>query len=176
MAILLQEYTYKCCCLFSINNKRVTFYQKTRHGAAITVWYFTFVKKKDPKHIWKMNPREHIIKPQYLFFHFSVFYMRNCLINIRHERGKALEVFTTSRTYPWLFMTQILHISQPSRGCGRNTFEVMTNVHPPNRFEHRTKIIVWLSLSPRKRRNDTNNLTTGYCLKEINHDSYFPRF
>jgi hypothetical protein len=33
-------------------------------------------------------------------------------------------------------MTHILHNSQPSRGCDRNTFEVMTIVHPPNRFEH----------------------------------------
>jgi hypothetical protein len=40
-------------------------YQKTRHGAAITVLYFTFVKKTDPNYIWKMNPREHILEPLY---------------------------------------------------------------------------------------------------------------
>jgi hypothetical protein len=41
------------------------FYTKTRHGAAITVWYFTFVKKTDPTYIWKMNPREHIVGPPF---------------------------------------------------------------------------------------------------------------
>jgi hypothetical protein len=44
------------------------FYTKALHGAAITVWYFTFVKKTDPKYIWKMNPRGHILEPLYLFF------------------------------------------------------------------------------------------------------------
>ena len=47
---------------------------------------------------------------------------------------------TTSGTYSWPFVTHILHISQPSRGCDRNTFEVMTNIHPPNGFEHKKRI------------------------------------
>jgi hypothetical protein len=57
---------------------------------------------------------------------------------ISHERGKDREVFTTSRTYPWSFMTQIFHNGQPSRGGDRKTFEVMTStsllkwVIPPN--------------------------------------------
>jgi hypothetical protein len=41
-----------------------------------TVWYFTFVKKTDPTYIWKMNSREHIREPLYLFFHFSISYKR----------------------------------------------------------------------------------------------------
>jgi hypothetical protein len=44
---------------------------------------------------------------------------------IRHERGKNREVFTTSRTYLWSFVTQIFHNSQPSHGGDRKTFEVM---------------------------------------------------
>jgi hypothetical protein len=31
---------------------------------------------------------------------------------ISHERGKAREVFTTSGTYPWSFVTHILHNGQ----------------------------------------------------------------
>ena len=46
---------------------------------------------------------------------------------ISHERGKDREVFTTSGTYPWSFVTQIFHNSQPSRGGDRKTFEVMTS-------------------------------------------------
>jgi len=36
-------------------------------------------------------------------------------------------VFTTSETYPWSFVTQILYNGQPSHGRDRNTFEVMTS-------------------------------------------------
>jgi hypothetical protein len=32
---------------------------------------------------------------------------------ISNERGKDREVFTTSGTYPWSFVTQIFHNSQP---------------------------------------------------------------
>ena len=42
---------------------------------------------------------------------------------ISHERGKDREVFTTSGTYPWSFVTQIFHNSQPSRGGDRKTFK-----------------------------------------------------
>ena len=35
---------------------------------------------------------------------------------ICHERGKDREVFTTSGTYPWSFVTQIFHNGQLSRG------------------------------------------------------------
>jgi hypothetical protein len=45
---------------------------------------------------------------------------------ISHERGKDREVFTTSGTYPWSFVTQIFHNGQPSRRGDRKTFEVMT--------------------------------------------------
>jgi hypothetical protein len=48
---------------------------------------------------------------------------------ISHERGKDREVFTTSRTYPWSFMTQIFHNGQPSRDGDRKTFEVMTSTY-----------------------------------------------
>ena len=46
---------------------------------------------------------------------------------ISHERGKDREVFTTSGTYPWSFVTQIFHNGQPSRGDDRKTFEVTTS-------------------------------------------------
>ncbi len=44
---------------------------------------------------------------------------------ISDERGKDREVFTTSGTYPWSFVTQIVHSGQPSRGGDRKTLEVM---------------------------------------------------
>ena len=44
-----------------------------------------------------------------------------------HEWGKDREVFTTSGTYPWSFVTQIFHNGQPSHGGDRNTFKVMTS-------------------------------------------------
>ena len=44
---------------------------------------------------------------------------------ISHKRGKDREVFTTSGTYPWSFVTQIFHSGQPSHGGDRKTFEVM---------------------------------------------------
>ena len=46
---------------------------------------------------------------------------------ISHERGKDREVFTTSETYPWSFVTQIFNNGQPSRDGDRKTFEVMTS-------------------------------------------------
>jgi hypothetical protein len=44
-----------------------------------------------------------------------------------HERGKDREVFATSGTYPWSFVTQIFHNGQPSYGGDCKTFEVMTS-------------------------------------------------
>ena len=35
---------------------------------------------------------------------------------ISHEWGKGREVFTTSETYTWSFVTQIFHNCQPSHG------------------------------------------------------------
>jgi len=46
---------------------------------------------------------------------------------VRYERGNDREVFTTSGTYPWSFVTQIFHKGQPSHGGDRKTFEVMTS-------------------------------------------------
>ena len=46
---------------------------------------------------------------------------------ISHERGKDREVFTTSGTYPWSFVTQIFHNGQPSHGGDRKSIEVMTS-------------------------------------------------
>jgi len=46
---------------------------------------------------------------------------------ISHERGKDRDVFTTSGTYPWSFVTQIFHNGQPSRGGDRKIFEVMAS-------------------------------------------------
>ena len=49
---------------------------------------------------------------------------------ISREWGKDREVFTTSGTYPWSFVTQIFHKGQPSHGGDRNIFEVMTSTLP----------------------------------------------
>jgi len=46
---------------------------------------------------------------------------------IGHEWGKERELFTTSGTYPWSFVTQISDNGQPSHGGDRTTFEVMTS-------------------------------------------------
>jgi hypothetical protein len=46
---------------------------------------------------------------------------------ISHEWGKDREVFTTSRTYPWSFVTQIFHSDQPSHSGDRKTSKVMTS-------------------------------------------------
>jgi len=48
---------------------------------------------------------------------------------ISHKRGKDREVFTTSGTYPWSFVTQIFHSGQPSRGRDRKAFEVMSSTN-----------------------------------------------
>ena len=48
---------------------------------------------------------------------------------ISHERGKDREVFTTSRTYSWSFVTLIFHNGQPSRGGDRKTFEVIPSIN-----------------------------------------------
>jgi hypothetical protein len=47
---------------------------------------------------------------------------------------KGREVFTTSGTYPWSFVTQIFHSGQPSRGSNRKIFEVMTSTLPRGSF------------------------------------------
>ena len=46
---------------------------------------------------------------------------------INREWGKDLELFMTSGTYPWSFVTQIFHNGQPSHGGDRKMFEVMTS-------------------------------------------------
>jgi hypothetical protein len=45
---------------------------------------------------------------------------------IRHEWGKDREVFATSGAYQRSFVTQIFNKGQPSHGCDRYIFEVMT--------------------------------------------------
>jgi hypothetical protein len=40
------------------------------------------------------------------------------------------EVFTTSGTYPWSFVTHIFHSGLPSHGDDRKIFEVMTSPLP----------------------------------------------
>ena len=49
---------------------------------------------------------------------------------ISREWGKDLEVFTTSGTYPWSFVTHIFHSGQPSHGGDRTIFEAMTSTLP----------------------------------------------
>ena len=46
---------------------------------------------------------------------------------ISHEWGKDREVFTTSGTYLWSFVTHIFQNGQPSHGGDCKTFEVMTS-------------------------------------------------
>ena len=46
---------------------------------------------------------------------------------ISHEWRKSREVFTTSGTYPWSFVTQIFHSGQPNYGGDRKSFEVMNS-------------------------------------------------
>jgi hypothetical protein len=53
---------------------------------------------------------------------------------ISREWGKDREVFTTSGTYPWLFVTQIFHNGQPSIGSDRKIFEVMISTLPKMLF------------------------------------------
>jgi hypothetical protein len=48
---------------------------------------------------------------------------------ISQQRGKDREVFTTSGTYPWSFVTHIFHSGQPSRVGDLKTFEVMTSIN-----------------------------------------------
>ena len=44
---------------------------------------------------------------------------------ISHERVKNWEVFMTSGTYPWSFVTQVFHSSQPGHGGDRKTLNVI---------------------------------------------------
>ena len=64
-------------------------------------------------------------------------------------------------------MTQIFHSCQPSRGCDRKPFEVVTNVHQPNRFAHNERIWHDYLCPHKKEKNDTNDVTTGYFLRGI---------
>jgi hypothetical protein len=43
-------------------------------------------------------------------------------------------VLTTGGTYPWSFISQIFHNSQPSHGGDQKTFEVMTSTLPKGTF------------------------------------------
>jgi hypothetical protein len=52
------------------------------------------------------------------------------VVLISREWGKDREVFTTSGTYPWSFVTQIFHNGQPCHGGDHNIFEVMTSTLP----------------------------------------------
>jgi hypothetical protein len=45
---------------------------------------------------------------------------------ISHDRDKNRNVFMTSETYPWSFVTQIFHSGQSNHGGDGKTFEVMT--------------------------------------------------
>jgi hypothetical protein len=61
-------------------------------------------------------------------------------------------VLVTSGIYPWLFVTQIFHNGQSSCGCGRKTFEVLTNVHHPNRFAHKKEygLVIFVPIKRKK--------------------------
>jgi hypothetical protein len=67
-------------------------------------------------------------------------------------------------TYSWSFVTQICHSGQPSRGCDRKTFEVMTNVHAPNRFAHKERI--WYDyICPNKKEEKTQTTSRHEIIK-----------
>jgi hypothetical protein len=53
---------------------------------------------------------------------------------------------------------------QPSRGCDRNTFEVMTNFHPPNRFAHKERIR-YDYICPNKKEEKTQRTSRHDILK-----------
>jgi hypothetical protein len=59
-------------------------------------------------------------------------YIVNLVTNpvISREWRKNREVFKTSGTYLWSFVTQIFHSGQPSHGGDRKVFEVMTSTLP----------------------------------------------
>jgi hypothetical protein len=46
---------------------------------------------------------------------------------MHREWVKYREVFSSSGTYPWSFVTQIVHNGQPSHGGDLKMFEVMTS-------------------------------------------------
>jgi hypothetical protein len=46
---------------------------------------------------------------------------------MHEEKGKDREVFTTSGTYTWSFVTQVVHSGHPSHGDYHKTVEVMTS-------------------------------------------------
>ena len=52
---------------------------------------------------------------------------RRVTLVISHIWWKDREVFTTSGTYQWSFVTQMFRNGQPSHGGDRNSFEVMTS-------------------------------------------------
>jgi hypothetical protein len=54
---------------------------------------------------------------------------------------------------------------QPSHGCDRKTFEVMTNVHPPNRFVHKERIS-YDYLYPHKQEEMTRTTSRQEIFKE----------
>ena len=66
-------------------------------------------------------------------------------------------------------MTQICNSGQPSRCCDRKTFEVMTNVHPPNRFAHKERI--WYDYNvPIKKKKRHKRRHDMKFVKGNNHD------
>jgi hypothetical protein len=64
-------------------------------------------------------------------------------------------------------VTQIFHSGQPSRGCDRKPFEVVTNVHQPNSFAQKERIGYDYLCPHKKEKNDTNDVTIGYFFRRI---------
>ena len=81
---------------------------------------------------------------------------------ISHEQGKDREVFTTSGTHPWSFVTQIFHNGQPSRGGDRKTFVILlrTDYHMMS-----INCILWLVIKSK----ETNYIVSSLNIKEINY-------
>jgi hypothetical protein len=64
------------------------------------------------------------------------------------------ELFTTSGTYPWSFVTQIFHNGQPSHGGDHNIFEVMISTLPKGTLG---SVVSSLSATLYKRNRDGNH-------------------
>jgi len=69
---------------------------------------------------------------------------------ISREWGKDWEVFATSWTYPWSFVTHIFHNGQPSHGGDCTIFEVMTIFHSKQNDILQEYLLFWHTMVRRR--------------------------
>jgi hypothetical protein len=77
---------------------------------------------------------EHLSTPQMFSvvrvarsFVFCVVFCASLFVPLSFFFWPFREVITTNGTYPWSFVTKIVHSGQPSHGDDRKTFEEMTS-------------------------------------------------